>query len=170
MSANDVDSVFRALADTTRRELIEQLIDAGPQTASQLAEVVPMSRQAVTKHLNILEEAGLLTVHQQGREKRYLVTPEPLETTVNWVAAVQARWDKRLQALHDMLVEEEKPIIRIYDANSEPRLRAAIETHIAGADSFCFVCKETFTVRYVKAQETAWVSCGCGNYEISWPE
>jgi DNA-binding transcriptional ArsR family regulator len=170
LSSSDVDLVFRALADTTRRELIEQLTDAGPQTASQLAEVVPMSRQAVTKHLNILEAAGLLTVHQQGRAKRYVVTPEPLETTVNWVAAVQARWDKRLQALHDLLVEEETPIIRVTDAHREPRLRAAIETHIAGAESFCYVCKETFTVRYAKAQETAWVSCGCGHYEVSWRE
>lgn len=95
--------VFSALADPTRRTIIDLLIDDGAQTATQLANVLPISRQAITKHLNILAGAGLVTVVQRGRDKYYYLTPEPLEETALWLAAVAARWDDRLNKLQNLL-------------------------------------------------------------------
>lgn len=95
--------VFAALADPTRRTIIEILIDDGAKTATQLAEDLPISRQGVTKHLNILAGAELVTVVQRGRDKFYYLTPEPLEETAMWLAAAAARWDKRLHSLQDLL-------------------------------------------------------------------
>ncbi len=102
-----VQAVFAALADPTRRELIEILIDEGAQTATQLADRLPMTRQGVTKHLQILADAGLVTVRQRGRDKYYYLTPEPLQEASLWIATLAARWDQRLQALYDLLEEED---------------------------------------------------------------
>jgi len=96
-------AVFTALADPNRRTIIESLIDDGAQTATQLAGVLPITRQGITKHLNILANAGLVTVVQRGRDKFYYLTPEPLEETAVWIAAVAARWDERLNRLHDLV-------------------------------------------------------------------
>jgi DNA-binding transcriptional ArsR family regulator len=95
--------VFAALADPNRRTIIEILIDDGAKTATQLADDLPISRQGVSKHLNILAGAGLVTVVQRGREKFYYLTPEPMEETAVWLAAIAARWDKRLHKLQDLL-------------------------------------------------------------------
>lgn len=65
-----------------------------------------MTRQAVTKHLTTLAEAGLVTVHEEGRERRYVPHPEFLQTVTTWIAAVEASWDKRLGALHSYLLDE----------------------------------------------------------------
>lgn len=102
-----VQAVFVALADPTRRELIESLIDDGAQTATQLAERLPITRQGVTKHLQILAEAGLVTVRQRGRDKYYYLTPEPLQDASLWIATLAARWDQRLQALYDLLEDDD---------------------------------------------------------------
>ncbi|MDX1417919.1 MAG: metalloregulator ArsR/SmtB family transcription factor [Candidatus Promineifilaceae bacterium] len=95
--------VFAALADPNRRTIIEILIADGAKTATQLADDLPISRQGITKHLNILAAAGLVTVVQRGRDKYYYLTPEPLEETAVWLAAIAARWDKRLHKLHELL-------------------------------------------------------------------
>ncbi len=102
-----IQAVFTALADPTRRDLIERLLDDGPQTATELANELPITRQGITKHLGILHEAGLVTIHQQGRDKRYALTPEPLAETVTWVMAIQAKWDERFEALRQFLIEED---------------------------------------------------------------
>ena len=72
-------SLFAALADPIRRGLLVNLAEHSPKTATQLAEDYPITRQGILKHLTILESAGLVAVHQLGREKRYTLTPEPLE-------------------------------------------------------------------------------------------
>ena len=101
-------NVFAALADDTRRRIIEILTEDGEQTATQLAERFLISRQGISKHLNIMEEAGLVTVHQRGRDKFYHLTPEPLEEATLWISAIAARWDERLAALRDLIELDEE--------------------------------------------------------------
>lgn len=96
--------VFAALADPTRRSLLLNLAETSPKTATQLAEEYPITRQGILKHLNILDEAGLVSVYQEGREKRYMLTPEPLNELDQFVAELNAKWDKRLLRLK-ILVE-----------------------------------------------------------------
>jgi DNA-binding transcriptional ArsR family regulator len=100
--------VFVALADPTRRLLFRQLCEEGSGTTTSLAARLPMTRQAVTKHLVTLAEAGLVTVHEEGRERRYVPQPEPLQAVTTWIAEVEARWDTRLATLRRYLLDELK--------------------------------------------------------------
>ncbi len=97
------DAVFEALADATRRQVVRRLAEAGPATATELAGELPVTRQAVAKHLATLAQAGLVTSDRQGRETRYQLTPEPLAAAVSWMASVGSQWDDRLQALQRYL-------------------------------------------------------------------
>ncbi len=97
------DAVFEALADATRRQVVRRLAEGGPATATELAGALPVTRQAVAKHLATLAEAGLVTSDRQGRELRYQLTPQPLEEAVSWMASVGGQWDDRLQALSHYL-------------------------------------------------------------------
>jgi DNA-binding transcriptional ArsR family regulator len=90
--------VFEALADPVRRRLLSQL-SAAPATATELAAGLPISRQAVAKHLASLSQAGLLERERAGRDVRYRVTPAPLTEAVNWMAEVAGQWDDRLARL-----------------------------------------------------------------------
>ncbi|KAB8145823.1 winged helix-turn-helix transcriptional regulator [Chloroflexia bacterium SDU3-3] len=101
-------SVFEALADPMRRRLLLNLAEYSPKTATQLAQEYPITRQGILKHLTVLEHAGLVAVHQAGREKRYTLTPEPLGELERWVSAVGATWDARLLRLKAW-VEREQP-------------------------------------------------------------
>lgn len=91
-----VDSVLAALADPTRRQLLDLLAAHGQATATTLADGLPVSRQAVVKHLAVLDAAGLVDCTKVGREVRYGVRPEALDTTARWMAALAADWDRRL--------------------------------------------------------------------------
>ncbi|OYT91346.1 MAG: transcriptional regulator [Burkholderiales bacterium PBB3] len=96
----DIDKVFKALADPTRRRLLDQLHSDNGQTLGALCEHMDMSRQAVTQHLQLLEEANLVAVVWQGREKLHYLNPVPLHE-------IQARWinkfeRNRLDALHTL--------------------------------------------------------------------
>jgi DNA-binding transcriptional ArsR family regulator len=102
MSDDSSDMVFSALADPTRRRLLST-IAAHPATATELAGELPISRQAVVKHLNTLAHAGLLERKRDGRDVRYRVTPEPLSDAVAWIADVGGQWDERLAALRSSL-------------------------------------------------------------------
>jgi DNA-binding transcriptional ArsR family regulator len=101
-------SVFAALADPMRRNLLANLARNSPRTATQLAGEYPITRQGLLKHLHILEDAGLVAVHQKGREKRYTLTPEPLGELDRWIREIGAIWDQRLMRLKVMLENEEK--------------------------------------------------------------
>ncbi len=92
-------AVFAALADPTRRSVVRSLAREPALTASGLAGELPISRQAVTKHLAALRRAGLVEPRREGRETRYSLTPEPLGEAMAWMAAVGARWDERLARL-----------------------------------------------------------------------
>ena len=96
-------AVFGALADPTRRALLSTIADQRSATATELASELPISRQAVLKHLTALADAGLLDRERSGREVRYRVTPEPLSDAVSWMADVGAQWDDRLAALRRQL-------------------------------------------------------------------
>jgi ArsR family transcriptional regulator, cadmium/lead-responsive transcriptional repressor len=98
MTDEQTGRVFSALADPTRRRLLSA-ISATPATATQLAGDLPISRQAVSKHLTALADAGLLERERVGRDIRYRVTPEPLAEAVSWMAAVGGQWDMRLDSL-----------------------------------------------------------------------
>ncbi|HWF23260.1 MAG TPA: metalloregulator ArsR/SmtB family transcription factor [Acidimicrobiales bacterium] len=98
-SSRDTDGVFAALADPTRRQLLDQLATEGPLTATALAEHYPMSRQAVAKHITALAGAGLVVGERSGREVRYRVAGPGLGDAASWLADVETRWDRRLDAL-----------------------------------------------------------------------
>jgi DNA-binding transcriptional ArsR family regulator len=98
--------IFAALADPTRRDLLVNLAEKSPKTATQLAEEYPITRQGILKHLHILEGAGLVAVHQKGREKRYTLTPEPLSDIDEWIKEISAKWDERLRRLKTLLEQE----------------------------------------------------------------
>ena len=103
---DDQQPVFAALADPVRRSLLVKLAEQSPRTATQLARDYSITRQGVLKHLTILEGAGLVAVHQAGREKRYTLTPEPLVELEQWINDLGAIWDTRLLRLKALLEDE----------------------------------------------------------------
>ena len=96
-------AVFGALSDPTRRALLAAIAAHPAATATELASQLPISRQAVLKHLGALTDAGLLDRTRTGREVRYEFTPAPLSDAVDWMTAVGAEWDDRLADLHRQL-------------------------------------------------------------------
>jgi ArsR family transcriptional regulator, cadmium/lead-responsive transcriptional repressor len=101
----DTGAVFEALGDPTRREVMRRLAQDGPASATQLAADLPVSRQAVAKHLAALEDAGLVEGEREGRERRFRLTPAPLSEAAAWMADVGAEWDQRLRRLRRRLSE-----------------------------------------------------------------
>ncbi|HEY3834181.1 MAG TPA: metalloregulator ArsR/SmtB family transcription factor [Acidimicrobiia bacterium] len=93
-----LDAVFSALGDSTRRGLFETL-SSSPSTASELARAAPITRQAITKHLGVLEAAALVTSERDGRRVVYRATPEPLDDASAWMAGAQTAWDARIERL-----------------------------------------------------------------------
>jgi ArsR family transcriptional regulator, cadmium/lead-responsive transcriptional repressor len=99
LGEHDVGAVFAALADPTRREVVRSLAGQPGLTASRLAGELPMTRQAVSKHLAALSGAGLVQARREGRETRYMLTPAPLADAMRWMSEVEAEWDERLSRL-----------------------------------------------------------------------
>jgi DNA-binding transcriptional ArsR family regulator len=93
------DAVFDALADPTRRRVLALIGEHGEATASALSRELPVTRQAVQKHLASLTAAGLVASRRDGREVRYRLTPAPMSDAVSWMASVGGQWDARLAAL-----------------------------------------------------------------------
>jgi DNA-binding transcriptional ArsR family regulator len=91
--------VFAALADPTRRTVLQEVAVRGSATATELAAPLAVSRQAVAKHLGVLADAGLVHARREGRETRYRPTPAPMGEAIGWMAGVGAAWDERLAAL-----------------------------------------------------------------------
>ena len=100
--------VFQALADPTRRAVLRRLAESGPVTLSELTANLPVSRQAVAKHLATLEEAGLVAKRGEVRGRRYELTPGPLREATGWIADVEGDWDSRLARLKRQ-VESQRP-------------------------------------------------------------
>ncbi len=96
----DDDAVFRALADASRRQLLDRLHDRDGQTLGDLCMGLQMTRQAVTKHLAILEDANLIATKRQGREKLHFINPVPInEIAERWIGKFEG---PRLAALSDL--------------------------------------------------------------------
>ena len=91
--------VFEALAEPTRRDLLARLRDDGELSLNELAAPLAMSRQAVTKHLVTLEDAGLVEIEWKGRVKLHRLNAEPLKVVEDWLAPYSAAWDRRFDRL-----------------------------------------------------------------------
>ena len=100
-----IDAALAALADPTRRALLETL-RAGPSRISDLADPLPMSLNAVSKHIKVLERAGLVSRERVGREHRLRARPGGLAPAAAWIAEMQAFWAERLDALEAALENE----------------------------------------------------------------
>jgi DNA-binding transcriptional ArsR family regulator len=103
-----VGDVLAALADPTRRQLLDLLATQGAGTATTLAEQLPVSRQAVVKHLAVLDAAGLVAGTRVGREVRYTVQPAALDATARWMTALAAAWARRLDNIKRFAEESER--------------------------------------------------------------
>jgi DNA-binding transcriptional ArsR family regulator len=97
--------VFAALGDRTRLRLLARLSDGRSRSIAALSQDSELTRQAVTKHLRVLEEAGLVTCLRAGRESRFQSRPEPLAEAKAWLDSLSIQWDEALDRLRD-LVEE----------------------------------------------------------------
>ena len=100
MATDQDDKVFKALADASRRDLLDRLRRKNGQTLSELCQGHDMSRQAVTKHLNLLEEANLVVPVKKGRERLHYLNPVPInEIYMRWIGKFE---QDRVQALHNL--------------------------------------------------------------------
>ena len=95
----DMEAVLRALADSGRRTLIETLA-AGPATAGELAELLPIARPGVSRHLRVLREAGLVDIRQDAQRRVYSLRSQPLAELDEWLGRYRGLWEQRLDALH----------------------------------------------------------------------
>jgi DNA-binding transcriptional ArsR family regulator len=107
MERLDTDLLFRALADPSRRKLLDELHAHDGQTLNELCEHLNMTRQGVTQHLNLLEEANLVAIVWRGREKLHFLNPVPLQDIYErWIAKFEK---SRLKALGDLKRKLERP-------------------------------------------------------------
>src|SRR5919201_3028216 len=109
-AAAEVDELWSAVADPTRRRVLDVLLERGEATATTLAGELPVTRQAVAKQLAVLDRAGLVEGRRRGREVRYAIRPEQLDAATQLMAGVAAEWDARLAAIK-----------RIAEAAARPR-------------------------------------------------
>jgi DNA-binding transcriptional ArsR family regulator len=92
-------AVFDALGDPNRLRIVTRLCDGGPCSTSQVTQVVPVSRQAATKHLLLLEAVGLVSSERLGRERIWRIEPEPLTEASDYLTALSKRWDSAIDRL-----------------------------------------------------------------------
>jgi DNA-binding transcriptional ArsR family regulator len=104
-----MDEVFKALADPTRRGLLDALFERDGQSLGELERRLPMSRFGVMKHLKVLEEAGLVTTRKRGREKLHFLNPVPIRLVHDrWVSKYAEPWASALTGLKRELEEDER--------------------------------------------------------------
>ncbi len=104
-----MDEVFRALADPTRRGLLDRLYERDGRTLTELSDELPMTRFGVMKHLRVLEEANLVTTRRRGREKLHFLNPVPIRLVHDrWVSKYAEPWAAALSELKQDLEEEER--------------------------------------------------------------
>jgi DNA-binding transcriptional ArsR family regulator len=123
----DVDEVFKALADPTRRSLLDELFRADGQTLRELEERFPMTRFGVMKHLRQLEQAGLVVTRRRGREKLHFLNPVPIRLIHDrWVSKYAEPWAAGLSDLKQTLEKPMEKIFEIYIRTTPERLWEAI--------------------------------------------
>ena len=103
-----MDAVLAAVADPTRRLLLERLRAGGSLSIAELGDGLPMTRQAVTKHLDALRVAGLVRVRRSGRERLHDLDATPLAAVDDWLKPYEAAWDRRIDALRRHLGEDDR--------------------------------------------------------------
>jgi uncharacterized protein YndB with AHSA1/START domain len=122
-----VDEVFRALADPTRRSLLDELFREDGQTLSALEERFPITRFGVMKHLKVLEDAGLVVTRRRGREKLHFLNPVPIRLVHDrWVSKFAEPWAAGLAGLKQELERRMEKVFEIYIRTSPERLWDAI--------------------------------------------
>ncbi len=99
----ELEHVFKALADHHRRRLLDALSQREGQTLTELCAYLPMTRYGVMKHLNVLEEAGLIVTRKVGREKLHYLNPEPLQSVASWLEGYRRLWSERMDRLEDLI-------------------------------------------------------------------
>jgi len=149
-----MDDVFRALADPTRRSLLDELFRQDGQTLSALEARLPMTRFGVMKHLRILEEAGLIVTRRRGREKLHFLNPVPIRLIHDrWVSKYAEPWATALSELKDKLERKTMTkIFEIYIKTSAERLWKAItDPEMRKSYNFGVIVKSDWTAgsRYV---------------------
>ena len=105
-AAIDEEELLEAVADSSRRRVLDLLLAHGETTPTALAAELPFTRQAVAKHLAVLDKVGLVTGSRRGREVRYSIRPEHLDLAAKAMARVAARWDARLGTIKRMAERE----------------------------------------------------------------
>ena len=117
------DALLEAVADSSRRRVLDLILAYGEATPTALAAELPFTRQAVAKHLAVLDRAGLVEGRRTGREVRYSVRPEHLDVAARAMAKVAARWDARLEAIKSLA--EARARATGANKNRPPRRREA---------------------------------------------
>ena len=102
-----MDAVLHALADESRRTVLEILRDR-PASAGELAQVLPIARPGVSRHLRVLREAGLVDVRQEAQRRIYSLRPEALIEVDDWLSEYRVLWQNRLDALHTEIARGKK--------------------------------------------------------------
>src|ERR671937_97992 len=122
-----MDAVFRAMADPTRRKLLDELFAEDGQTLTALEARLPMTRFGVMKHLRVLEEANLVTTRRRGREKLHFLNPVPIRLVHDrWVSKYAEPWAATLSGLKTQIEESMEKVFEIYIKTTPERLWEAI--------------------------------------------
>ena len=100
------DALFAALADPTRRRVLRLVAERGPASATLLERELPVTRQAIVKHLAVLNRAGLVSAQRTGQEVRYALVPGSFEEVSDWIAEIGSRWDERLARLRQVVLDQ----------------------------------------------------------------
>ena len=98
-------SVFAALGDTTRLELVSRLGDGKSHSIVQLADGLKLTRQGVTRHLHVLKRAGVVSCERMGRESRYTIMPDPITKARDYLTRASAQWDEAIERLRASVEE-----------------------------------------------------------------
>ncbi len=97
--------VFSALGDTTRLELVSRLSDGKQHSIVQLADGLDLTRQGITKHLHVLEQAGMVSCTRVGRESRFTIRPDPIARARDYLTRASAQWDEAIERLRAAVEE-----------------------------------------------------------------
>ena len=103
----DLNTLFSALGDDTRRAILAEL-KKGERPLSRLAEPFAMSQTAVTRHVRVLQDAGLVRIEKRGRVRHCSLTPKPFRDASSWIESYRPFWEERLESLALFLAEEEE--------------------------------------------------------------
>src|SRR5438270_3692374 len=144
---DDDDRVFKALADPTRRFLLDRLFERDGRTLTELETELAMTRFGVMKHLRVLEEAGLVVTRRKGREKLHFLNPVPIRLVHDrWVSKYAEPWAATLSGLKQTLEEQMEKVFEIYIKTTPERLWEAItDPDMRSKYNFGAVIKSDFT-------------------------